>query len=111
MFGAVSILAALVGVALAAFGALAPDTGVNGTLGAYLALLGALAVTVAVLILIAAKPGSGVRDLLIVAILLAASLTAIAAWFLMQNWLICAMVVATLALLFHRYPPQKRAVR
>lgn len=99
MFLAVSLLSALAGLGFAAAAAFLPDTGIDGTIGAFLALLGAVGVTLALAVLAATKPPAKARDLFTVIAALLAILTAVAAWFLMQNVVLAAMVLSLLALL------------
>ena len=95
----VSFISALVGVGFAGAAALLPDTGIDGTLGAFLALAGSVAVITALgLLLFTAVPTQALGVLAGIAGLVAI-LTALAAWFLMQNALLAAMVITLLALL------------
>ena len=106
MFYAICSVAALVGAALAAVAALSPETGVTGTPGAFLALAGALAVTLAAGLL--AMDFRRLRGLLFALAALAAGLTALAAWFLMQTGLLAAMALALAALLAGGISPARR---
>ncbi len=99
MLLAVSFFSALAGVGFAGTAALLPDTGINGTLGAFLAFAGAATVTVALGVLLVAWTPAKPRGILAGVAALAATLTALAAWFLMQNGLLATMVVALLAFL------------
>ena len=101
MFLAISLFAALVGVGLAGAAVLLPDTGIDGTLGGFVALFGAVAVTVTLSLLGIAKIPVGARDAIAVVAAMLAVLTALAAWFLMQNELCFTMIVSVLALLLH----------
>ena len=94
-----SFISALAGVGFAIAAALLPDTGIDGTLGALLALLGAVAVTFALGLLVIAKVPARALGLFKAIAVLLATLTALAAWFLMQNGLLATMVLALLALL------------
>lgn len=95
----VSFLSALAGVAFAGIAALLPDTGINGTLGGILALAGSVGVAAALgLLLVRWVPGKA-RGVFAGIAGLVAILTALAAWFLMQNALLATMIVALLALL------------
>ena len=99
MFLPISLAAALVGVGLAAVAALRPDTGIDGTLGAFLAVLGSVALAVAVGLLASARYPAGARGLLTWGAVLLATLTGLAAWFLMQDAVVVASVIACIALL------------
>lgn len=94
-----SFLLALAGVGFAGTAAFLPDTGIDGTRGAHLALLGATAVMLALGLLAATNVSGGLRAALIVAAVIGAVLTATAAWFLMQNVLAALMAAAGLAAL------------
>ncbi|MEQ8403469.1 MAG: hypothetical protein RKE49_00115 [Oceanicaulis sp.] len=97
-FVAVSLLA-LVGVVLAALAYFGPRTGVNGTGGALLALVGAACVMLGSLL--AAAPvvrGGGLAALLIL-VGVGAILTAAAAFFLMQYGFAIAMVLTLVGLM------------
>ena len=107
---ALSLLAALVGLALAAAAAFLPDTGINGTVGAFLALLGAGSVALALGIFLSASVSSRLRGVLGFLIVVSASLTATAAWFLMQDWLLGAMVLSILAFLVNGIGQQGKRV-
>ena len=99
---AIPLLPALAGVALAAIALSAPfgNTGVDGTIGAGLALLGSVFIAlVIVLVLMRPLPRGWFAALMTLAII-AALLTALAAYFLMQMLLLGAMVVTLLALAF-----------
>lgn len=84
------------------------NTGVDGTLGAALALLGATAALVLTLILTLARPRRGWRRAFVVLAVLAALLTALAAVFLAQMLLAAAMLAGAVTLiaapLFERTP-------
>ena len=99
MLLSVPFFSALVGVAFAGAAALLPDTGVDGTLGAFLALAGSVAVTVALGLRRVTVARTKARGVLAGIAGLLAILTAIAAWFLMQNALLATMVITLLALL------------
>lgn len=92
---AVPVLSSLAGAALAIWAYLAPESGVSGTAGALLALLGATATTLGGLILMLGRP----RLWLLALAVLAAILTALAGWFLMQWALAIVMAVAFVGLL------------
>lgn len=95
----VPFLSALVGVGFAGAAALLPDTGINGTLGAFLALAGSVGVTAALGLLLVTGVPSKARGVFAGVAALLAVLTALVAWFLMQNALLATMVVTLLALL------------
>ncbi len=94
----ISIVAALVGLGFASAAAFMPDTGVDGTAGAFLAVFGALSVTVALGVLMVLSGPFRARGLLRSAAIIVSILTALAAWFLMQNIVFAAMIVSLLAL-------------
>jgi ABC-type enterobactin transport system permease subunit len=98
MYFAISFLAAMVGLALAAAAAILPDTGVDGTPGAFLAVLGAAGVLSCVGLLATRRFSGGARRVLIGVAGLTAFLTAMAAWFLMQNEVLVAFAISLLAL-------------
>lgn len=104
------LVPALVGTALAANAYFGPfgTTGVEGTLGALLALIGAAAVTLGALLAMASRPRSGWRGLLNILLALGAGLTALAAWFLMQYALAVAMLLAFLGLLATAFASARR---
>ncbi len=113
IFYVAAFLASLVGVALGLVAYAAPfdNTGVNGTPGALLALVGALATAAGTLVVIL-FPAARHRlsSILNVLVPLAAALTALAAYFLMQTGFAIAMVVALLGLLLAiAYSPSRRA--
>jgi hypothetical protein len=107
MFLAISFLAALAGVGLAAAAAFLPETGVNGSVGAFLAVLGAVGVTAGTGILLA----TGTRTFLVAITALIAMLTALAAWFLMQDALLAIMGLSLVALLVNGLMPDQRKAR
>lgn len=93
-----SLVPAAVGVLLGAIAYLGSETGVDGTPGALLALIGAVAVSIGNLLAMSARLGGGMRWTLDALIGLGAFLTAVAAWFLMQYAFAVAMVLALLGL-------------
>lgn len=99
MFQMMSIAAAMVGVGLAGAAAFWPDTGIDGTLGGFLAVIGAVALTVLLTMVWTEKFPMKVRRFLDWCAGLVAILTGLAAWFLMQDALLLAMAVAFSALL------------
>lgn len=103
------LLPALAGAALGAFAYLSPNTGVDGTAGALLALAGAAAVALGALLALLPAVRGWARGLLGVLIGLGAALTAVAAYFLMQYAFAVAMALAVLGLLLATaLPPQRR---
>ena len=111
MLLAISILSAFVGIGFAGAAALLPDTGIDGTLGALLALLGTIGVTVMLGVLALITGTSNARGAVITVAVLLAILTALAAWFLMQNGILLTMVVSLLAVLLHAATARRRAIR
>jgi hypothetical protein len=102
------LLPALVGAVLGAVAYLAPVTGVDGTPGALLALVGAVLVMLgAVVAMVPAVRGWGL-GLLNVLTGLGALLTAVAAYFLMQNAFAVAMAMTFLSLLLVLSIPNRR---
>jgi quinoprotein glucose dehydrogenase len=93
-------LPALAGAVLAAIAYLTPNTGVDGTVGALLALAGAVAVTLGSLIAMSDAVRGGLRVTLNILLAIGALLTAVAAYFLMQYWCALAMVLAVAGLAF-----------
>ena len=107
----VSFLSALAGVVLAGIAALLPDTGINGTLGGLLVLAGSAAVAVALGVLLVRWVPEKARGVLAGFAGLVAILTAIAAWFLMQNALLATMIVTLLALLVSAVMPNRKITK
>ena len=107
----VSFLSALAGVGFAAAAAFLPDTGINGTPGAFLALFGAVAVTAALGLLMAVKLPPTARGILSVLAALAAILTALAAWFLMQNVVAATMVISVVTLMLDATTAKRKIAR
>ena len=99
MYFVVSFLAALAGIAFAAAAAFLPDTGVDGTLGAFLALLGAVGLLLMVGLIATRRFSTSARRALIGMAALTSVLTGLAAWFLMQDEVLVAVAVSILALL------------
>lgn len=110
MLRSISFISALVGVGFAAAAALLPDTGIDGTPGAFLALLASVAVTLALGLVLFFKVPATARVFAWIAALLAV-LTALAAWFLMQDALLVTMIVALLALLASGPNAERKIVR
>ena len=107
----VSFLSALVGVGFAGVAALLPDTGVDGTPGAFLAFAGAAAVALAIGLMLGSSVSSRVRGVLGWFAALVAILSALAAWFLMQNVLLAAMIVALVALVVSGFMSGPRNIK
>lgn len=84
-----------------------PLTGVNGSVGALLTLIGAASVLLAGLILILASVTGAVRIVLLVLLSLAALLTGLAGWFLLSPTIAIAMAVALLAALALFFTPPR----
>lgn len=103
------IAPALIGAALGAYAYFGPDTGVTGTGGALLALIGAVAVTLAGFAAMASSVHGGFLGFLNVLIGLGAALTAVAAWFLMQYAFAVAMALAFLGLLVAAFATSRRS--
>lgn len=97
---AVVLVFALVGLGLALAAALLDGTGVTGTAGAWLAVAGAAAALLCLALLALLPMQRGLYRLVAALAVLAAGLTAVAAWFLMQNILAGVMVIVGLAPLF-----------
>lgn len=111
MFLPISFLSALAGVGLAGVAALMPDTGVDGTAGAYLALAGAVGVAALIgLLLIPGFVPPSLRGPVVVFVLLVMVLTGFAAWFLMQNLLLAGIALAAVTLLGSRATANRRVV-
>lgn len=87
---------AVVGLALAVMAFVNRSSGISGTPGAGLAILGMAALTLAAILVGRLRPGK-LRTFVTVMILIGGLLTLICAWFLMQGWLMLA-VALTLAL-------------
>jgi hypothetical protein len=101
--------AAVAAAGLASWALFAPETGVTGTAGVVLALVGSLAVGLGVLLLL--RPGRRLRRVLVPLVVLAAALTALAGWFLMQWGLAVAMLVALAAVLLAPFVPRPESHR
>jgi quinoprotein glucose dehydrogenase len=106
-YGVVFLLA-LVGVMLGAMAYFSPKTGVDGTAGALLALIGAAAVTLGALLTLMPTVRGWAFGVLKLLILLGAALTATAAYFLMQYAFAIAMALAFLGLLVALAMPSRR---
>jgi len=102
------LLPALVGAALGGMAYFQPETGVDGTPGALLALVGAAASAIGAILLMLPSTSGGIRTLLKLLTGLAALLTAIAAWFLMQYAFAIAMALALLGLAVALALPDRR---
>lgn len=93
------VIPALAGTVLGAIAYLAPNTGVDGTAGALLALIGATAVTLGGLLGMMLSGRGWVTTLLDLLLGAGALLTAAAAYFLMQYLFAAAMALAVAGLL------------
>jgi quinoprotein glucose dehydrogenase len=96
MIQPIVLLIALAGLVLTLLAALLEGTGVNGSVGAWLAVTGAAATLIGLALLAGARMGRGLHWVLAVLTVLAAGLTAVAGWFLMQNVLAVVMAAACL---------------
>lgn len=94
------LIASLAGLVMAVVALTAPfgNTGVDWTLGAWLAVLGALATCILILVLMRGRLAAGWTLGLHIAALLIALLTVIAALFLMQTTLMLLMVASAVTL-------------
>lgn len=104
----ISFLLALAGAGIAGAAALQPDTGIDGTLGAFLAFVGAGTVALALGLLLTASVPKWARGVLVGIAGLVAVLTSLAAWFLMQNTLLATMALTLLALLASSILPDRK---
>lgn len=93
-------LPAAVGCGLAAYAYLADRTGVTGTEGALLALIGAVAVLSGVILSAFTERRGALFGVLAFLIGLGAALTAVAGFFLMQYGLAAVMALAVVGLIF-----------
>ena len=107
----ISFLSALAAAGFAVTAALLPDTGIDGTIGAFLALLGASAVASAIGLLLVRWIPAKMRGVFAAIAGLVAILTAIAAWFLMQNALLATMILTALALLASTIMPDRKTTQ
>ena len=107
----ISFLSALAAAGFAVTAALLPDTGIDGTIGAFLALLGASAVAAAIGLLLVRWIPAKMRGVFAAMAGLVAILTAIAAWFLMQNALLATMILTALALLASTIIPDRKTTQ
>lgn len=112
IFYIAALIASLVGVALGFVAYAAPlgNTGVDGTPGALLALIGAVATAAGTVLVLVPAVRHRLAGVFHVLAAIAAGLTALAAYFLMQNAFAIAMVVALLGLLLaYAYSPRRRS--
>ncbi len=93
-FHALAAVPALAGAGLGAWAYLVEETGVTGTPGALLALVGAVAVALGALLAAVPALRGGLLTLLEVLVVVGALLTALAAYFLMQFLMCGAMLLA-----------------
>lgn len=89
---------AAVGAALGALAYFGEDTGVDGTAGALIALVGAVAVFAGALLALSGPQSRGWRTTLDVLLALGSVLTAFAAWMLMQYAFAAAMALSAVGL-------------
>lgn len=94
LWQAVAVVASATGLGLALAAFVLDGTGVTGSPGAFLAILGTVAALLGLLMLGSLRLSRGVARGLVVLTLLAAGLTALAGWFLMQHALTLAMALA-----------------
>lgn len=99
MLNFILIFCAITGIVVAGSAALLPDTGVNGTPGAYLALLGTVGIALSLALLLILKLPRRTENLVSGFIALSAMLTGLAAWFLMQPAVVASMVIIILGLI------------
>jgi hypothetical protein len=93
------LLASLAGVVLAVVALALDGTGVTGTVGAWLAVIGAGAALTGLVLLATLHLPRPVHWLATILAALAAGLTAVAGWFLMQNALAAVMALVCLGIL------------
>ncbi|WP_173934324.1 hypothetical protein [Chelativorans sp. Marseille-P2723] len=93
-----ALVPAIAGVVLGAIAYLRPETGVDGTPGALLAMVGAAATVIGGFLAMLPAISGRLLKTLIFLTGLAAFLTAIAAWFLMQYAFAIVMVLALVSL-------------
>lgn len=105
------LVPALCGVALAGVAYLGTHTGVDGTLGALLALVGACAVMAGALVALLVPMRAGLLAALDVLLVVGALLTALAAWFLMQDLFLVAMLATLVLLIVVRVVPSTPKAR
>jgi quinoprotein glucose dehydrogenase len=103
-FALVAVPAAI-GAVLGAIAYFGVETGVDGTGGALVAMLGAVAVALAAVLRMAVRRGRVVLDILIA---IGAALTAFAAWMLMQDAFAVAMLVSLVGLVVALVAPRRR---
>lgn len=99
---------AALGAILGAFAYFGTETGVDGTAGALLAMIGAIAVAVGALICMAPLP-RWLRITLNVLLVVGSILTGFAAWMLMQPLFAAAMAASVLGLVAALARPRRRA--
>ncbi|MBU4530922.1 MAG: hypothetical protein KUA43_05170 [Hoeflea sp.] len=103
------LLLAAIGTVLAVVAYAAPlgNTGVDGTIGALLALIGAIVTAAGTALLASGSVPRRFASLLIGLLVLAAVLTAVAGYFLMQFGLAIVMALTALALLLAPFLPSR----
>jgi quinoprotein glucose dehydrogenase len=99
---------AVVGAVLGGIAYVRHGSGVDGTAGALLALIGALAVTGGALLAMLPRLAGWFRVLLDILLALGAALTAVAAWFLMQDAFAVMMALALAGLIVTLIVPGHR---
>lgn len=99
MINFIIVFGALTGLGFAGYAALVPDTGVDGTIGSYLALLGTVGVVLFVRLAVFLKLPSRNESFILGLIALSAILTGLAGWFLMQQGVVASMVVILVGVL------------
>ncbi len=98
-----SLLAAIAGVVVSGLAYFDPESGIGGTEGALLAILGSVVLAATILYLLRTRSGLMAAFAMLVGVL-----TALAAWFLMQGLLVIATGVALVALIAALVTPQRR---
>ncbi|MFN7104079.1 MAG: hypothetical protein ACK4N1_15810 [Pseudorhizobium sp.] len=86
------------------------NTGVDGSLGALLTLIGAVSSAAGLLIILTTKITGSLLSALSVLIILAAILTALAAYFLLQFVVVLAMAATLVALVMAIALPENRRI-
>lgn len=99
MFLAISFLAVPAGLGFAGVAALLSDSGIDGTIGAFLVLQGMAVVALAFGTVVTAEVHARARGLFRVIASMLAIRAALAAWFLIQNAVLFGMIGSLLAAL------------
>jgi Na+/melibiose symporter-like transporter len=108
MLHSISIFAAIIGIGFAAAAAMMPETGVDGTPGAFAVLAGTILATV--LLLVPAAVRTAPRRALALLAMIVLVVTAVGAWFLMQNALAAVLVAALIAQTAHGASARARSL-